>query len=68
MQNFYTQGLGTNPAAYSASATSGTSGSGTTIIVQGNLVTQADNIAAIRNDLLNNQLSGKPITFSAVAI
>lgn len=68
MQNFYTQGLGTNPAAYSSTSTSGTSGGGTTIIVQGNLVTQADNIAAIRNDLLNNQLSGKPITFSAVAI
>lgn len=60
--------LGQNPSAYVSSATSGTSGGATTIIVQGNLVTQADNVAAIRNDLLNNQLSGKPMTFSAVAL
>ena len=60
--------LGTSPSAYTSVATSGTSGAGTTIIVQGNLVTQADNVAAIRNDLLNNQLSGKPMTFSAVAL
>jgi hypothetical protein len=41
---------------------------GTTIIVQGNVVTQADNLAAIRNDLLNAQLSGKQIQTLAVTL
>ena len=40
----------------------------TTIIVQGNVVTQADNLAAIRNDLLNAQLSGKQIQTLAVTL
>ena len=40
----------------------------TTIIVQGNVQTQSDNVAAIRQDLLNSQLSGKQITALAVAL
>lgn len=39
---------------------------GMTVIIQGNYVTQADNVAAIRNDLLNAQLSGRQITTAAV--
>lgn len=48
---------------------SATTGQGnTTIIVQGNVQTQSDNVAAIRQDLLNSQLSGKQITALAVAL
>lgn len=43
-------------------------GGNTTIVVQGNVVTQADNVAAIRQDLLNSQLSGRQITALAVAL
>ena len=49
-----------------ASTTPGTGS--TTIVVQGNVVTQADNVAAIRQDLLNSQLSGRQITALAVAL
>ena len=49
-----------------SSTTAGTGN--TTIVVQGNVVTQADNVASIRNDLLNSQLSGRQITALAVAL
>ena len=36
----------------------------TTIIINGNVQTKADNVASIRQDLLQGQLSGKSINFS----
>jgi hypothetical protein len=36
----------------------------TTIIVQGNVQTKADNVASIRQDLLQGQLSGKSVNFA----
>jgi hypothetical protein len=53
--------LGTNSSALGSGSTSSASGGNTTIIVQGNVATQADSLAALRNDLLNSQLSGKQI-------
>lgn len=56
-------------AANGMLGSSNTAGTGnTTIVVQGNVVTQSDNVAAIRNDLLNSQLSGRQITALAVAL
>jgi hypothetical protein len=40
----------------------------TTIIIQGNVQTKADSVASIRQDLLQNQLSGKPISFSVSSL
>jgi len=53
--------------SFAASASSQSTPS-TTIVVQGNVVTQADNLASIRNDLLNAQLSGKQIQTLAVTL
>ena len=60
--------LGTNSVTGGAAGAASSATAGTTIIVQGNVITQADNVAAIRNDLLNAQLSGKPITTRSVAL
>lgn len=51
----------------SASTATGTAGN-TTIIIQGNAITQADNVASMRDQLLGGYLSGKPMSFSVAAI
>ena len=40
----------------------------TTIIIQGNVQTKSDTVASIRQDLLQGQLSGKPVSFSVSAL
>jgi hypothetical protein len=40
----------------------------TTIIIQGNVQTKSDAVASIRQDLLQGQLSGKPVSFSVSAL
>jgi len=48
------------------SGTSGQTGN-TTIIVNGNVQTKSDNVASIRQDLLQGQLSGKAVNLLSVA-
>lgn len=51
----------------SASNATGNAGN-TTIIIQGNAITQADNVAGMRDQLLGGYLSGKPMSFAVAAI
>lgn len=53
-----------NNAASNATGNAGN----TTIIIQGNAITQADNVAAMRDQLLGGYLSGKPMSFAVTAI
>ena len=50
-----------------ASTATGTAGN-TTIIINGNAITQADNVSAMRDQLLGGYLSGKPMSFAVSAI
>jgi hypothetical protein len=54
---------------FGANFMSGTSGAtgNTTIIVNGNVQTKSDNVASIRQDLLQGQLSGKAVSLLSVA-
>ena len=54
---------------FGANFMQGTSGStgNTTIIVNGNVQTKSDNVASIRQDLLQGQLSGKAVSLLSVA-
>ena len=61
--------LGTNSSSLgSGTNDSAASAGNTTIIVQGNVATQADSLAQLRNDLLNSQLSGKQIVALGTAL
>lgn len=60
--------LGTDTSSLGSTSPSSGSGGNTTIIVQGNVATQADSLAALRNDLLNSQLSGKQIVALGTAL
>lgn len=59
--------LGTNATGLGGSRTD-SAASVTNITVQGNVTTQADNVAAIRDQLLLNQLSGKQIVGLGVSL
>jgi hypothetical protein len=67
--NFGASGLVSSGNIAGQTGGGSSTGSGdTTIIVQGSVITKSDMVASIRNDLLQGQLSGKPVSFSAAAL
>jgi len=66
--SFGASGLVTSGGIGAAGSSGGSSTGDTTIIIQGNVQTKSDAVASIRQDLLQGQLSGKPVSFSIAAL